>query len=250
MKTNLKKRQKRGFLVALLIGFDEKTIHSWKAYSHSLRGFKTIKLPRKWKYLDDKQIYNLLEDLVNVIRPVIKEGLKSIILADPEKKEYSTSFLDHINKHHQWLLKGHNRVSIGQIVGVANSLESAEFLISKDTTKLIIDDTITDEIHQITRRLDRLIQIGDPNRILLYSLEDIEAILYEGGKKDKCAAKKLDLIIMTKNFLEKNGNKNRFHRLLQIANNKGVKTKIISIDSPIADRFNQFGGLLAFRKEI
>ena len=81
-------------------------------------------------------------------------------------------------------------------------------------------------------------------------MEEIEALVYEGGKKDKDVAKKLDLIIMTKNFIEKNRNKNRIHRLLQIANNKGVKTKIISIDNPFADRFDQFGGLLAFRKEL
>ena len=60
MKKRMKKKPKRGFLVALLIGFDEKEIHTWKVYSHSLRSYKTIKLTRKWKYLDDKQIYKLL----------------------------------------------------------------------------------------------------------------------------------------------------------------------------------------------
>jgi len=46
MKKRMKKKPKRGFLVALLIGFDEKEIHTWKVYSHSLRFYKTIKLTR------------------------------------------------------------------------------------------------------------------------------------------------------------------------------------------------------------
>lgn len=244
----MKKKQKRGFLVALLIGFDEKAIYSWKVYSHSLRAYKTIKLPRKWKYLDDKQRYNLLEDMVNIIRPVIREGLKSIILANPEKEEYSATFLDHINKHHQWLLKGYNRVSIGEIDGVADSLESAKFLISQEESKLVIDETITDELNDIVKRLEKLIHTGDPEKLLLYSLEEIEAIVYQGGKKDKKAAEKLDLIIITANFIEKQANKSNIYRLLQIANNKGVKTKTISKESQYTDRFDQLGGLLAFKK--
>ena len=83
------KKQKRGFLVALLIGFDEKEIHIWKVYSHSLRAHKKINLTRRWKYLDDKQIYNLLENVVNHIRQAIKDGLKSILLASPSKTNYS-----------------------------------------------------------------------------------------------------------------------------------------------------------------
>jgi len=244
----LKKRQKRGFLTALLIGFDEKTIHFWKVYSHSLREYKTIKLPRKWKYLDDKQRYNLLEEMVNIIRPVIKEGLKSVLLVDSDKKEYSTSFLDHVNKHHKWLLTGYNCVSIGEIDGVANSLESANFLISREESKLIMDETITDELREIVRRIDKLIHTGDPEKLMLYSLEEIEAIVYEGGKKDKSAAEKLDLMIITASYIEKQVNKSRIYRLLQIARNKGIKTKIISIESQFTDRFNQFGGLLALRK--
>ena len=244
----MKKKQRRGFLVALLIGFDEKTIHSWKVYTHSLRGYKTIKLPRKWKYLDDKQKYNLLEDMVNIIRPIIREGLKSIILANPEKEEYSATFLDHVKKHHQWLLKGYNRVSIGVIDGVADSLESAKFLISQEESKLAIDDTINDELHEIVKRLDKLIHTGDPEKQLLYTLEEIGDIVYEGGKKDKTAAERLDIIIITAKFIEKQANKSHVHRLLQIANNKGVKTKTISIESPFTDRFDQLGGLLAFKK--
>jgi len=246
----MKKKPKRGFLVALLIGFDEKEIHTWKVYSHSLRSYKTIKLTRKWKYLDDKQIYKLLEELVNLVRLVIRDGLKSILLANPQKKDYSTIFLDHINKHHQWLVrsKGYNRVSFGEIVGNANDIESAKFLISQEKSLLIIHETTSDEINLLVKQLNKIINVGDPNKILLYSLEEIEALIYGKGKKDKSAADKLDFLIVTENFINRQKQKNRIHRLMQIANNKGIITKTISIENPAVDRFNQFGGILAFKK--
>ena len=249
MEKKMKKRPKRGFLMALLIGFDEKEIHTWKVYSHSLRVYKTIKLTRKWKYLDDKQIYKLLEELVNLIRIVIRDGLKSILLASSQKKDCSTIFLDHINKHHQWLVrsKGYNRVSFGKIVGNANTLEGAKFLISQEKSLDIISETTSDEINLLVKQLNKIINVGDPNKILLYSLEDIEALIYGRGKKDKSAADKLDFLIVTEDYINSH-NKHRIHRLIQIANNKGIITKTVSIENPAADRFNQFGGILAFKK--
>lgn len=246
----MKKKPKRGFLVALLIGFDEKEIHTWKVYSHSLRVYKTINLTRKWKYLDDKQIYKVLEELVNLIRIVIRDGLKSILLASSQKKDYSTIFLDHINKHHQWLVRsrGYNRISIGEIVGTANTLEGANYLISQEKSLDIISETTSDEINLLVKQLNKIINVGDPNKILLYSLEDIEALIYGKGKKDKSAADKLDFLIVTENFINHQKQKNRIHRLMQIANNKGIITKTISIENPAVERFDQFGGILAFKK--
>lgn len=246
----MKRKTKRGFLTALLIGFDEKEIHAWKVYSHSLRFYKTIRLTRKWKYLDEKQIYHSLEELVNLIRIVIKEGVKSILLAGPLKTDYSTIFLDHINKHHQWLVrtKGYDRVSFGEIVGTANTLDSANYLISQEKSLNIISETKSDEINLLVKQLNKIINIGDPNRILLYNLEEIESLIYGRGKKDKSAAEKLDFLIVTENFINNHRSKHRIHRLIQIANNKGIITKTISIENPAVDRFDQFGGILAFKK--
>jgi len=246
----MKKKLKRGFLVALLIGFDEKEIHLWQVYSQSLREYKTLKFTHKWEFLDDKQIYNHLEELVNIIRHVIRDGLKSILLASSQKKNYSTIFLDHIKKHHQWLVRSNrdNQVSFGQIIGTANTLESAKSLISHEKSLQVIYETKSDELNLLVKQLEKVINIGDPNKLLLYSLEEIEAFIYEGGKNDKSVAEKLDFLIITENFINHHKNENRIHRLIQIANNKGIRTKIISIEDPAVDRFNQFGGILAFKK--
>jgi stalled ribosome rescue protein Dom34 len=248
MKKRMRKKQKRGFLVALLIGFEEKKVHIWKVYSHSLRAHKDLRMFRKWKYMDTKQIYNLLEDVVNLIRPVIKEGVRSILLACEEKKDYSSIFLNHVNKHHHWLVKGYNRVSFGKIIGLANSLESAGDLVSQERASEIVEETISEEYDYLVKRLDKLINSGDPDDLLLYNLEDIEKIIYLGGKKDKSVAEKLDLVIISEKYIKNQKNKNRIHRLIQISMNKGIKTKTISKENPIVDRFDQLGGIIAFKK--
>jgi stalled ribosome rescue protein Dom34 len=245
IKKKMRKKQKRGNLIALLIGYDDKKVYFWKIYSHSLRAYETIILPRKWRNLDDKQMYNLLENVIDVIRTVVRDGLKSVLIASSNKKEFWKKIMDHVAKHHYWLLKGYNRVSFGEIIGNANSLESAKNLVSKEESKQIVTEVISEEIY----RLEKIINTEDLNAGLLYNLDDIESIVYEGGKKDKNAAKKLDLIIITQNYIDNQKNKNRIHRLSQIANNKGIKVKIISIEDPSVDHFDQFGGILAFKKE-
>jgi len=243
------RNRKRGFLLALLIGFDEKHILGWKVYSHSLRPYNNIIMPRKWKYLDEKQQYKLFEDLVDFIRPMIKQGLKSILLAEEGKLNISDDFIEHVNKHHRWLIKGRNRISFGKIKGLANTLESAQTLLTREDSSNIIEETVSEELNQLSQKLEMLINTGDPKELLIYNLEGIENLVFEGGKKDVSAAENLELIILTESYLENRRHKNRVHRLLQIAQNKGVKTKIISKESPEAASFNRLGGILAFKKD-
>lgn len=248
-----KKRQKRGFLVALLVGFNEQAIHIWKVFSQTIRGFKLIKLARKWKYADNKQQYHFHEDLVNAIRPIIKEeGIKSILLASPPKTDYSSRFIEHVNKHHQWLVRsrGDNQVSFGQIIGIARTLEEASILIAKEESVEIINETTSDEADLIINHLEKSINANNQNIMVLYGLKEIEDFVYKGGKKDKSAGEKADYLVLTDIFLDAHKQKNRIHRLIQIAENKGVLTRIISSESSSGSRINQFGGIICFKKVL
>ena len=244
------KKPKCGTFLAILMSYDDKKVYFWKIYSHSLRAYETIKLPRKWQYLDNKQLYNLFENVVDIMRKVVRDGLKSILIASSYNNKYWKQLREHISQHHKWLLKGYNRVSFGEINGTANSLESAKYLVSKEESKQVVTEIISEEIYQLIERLEKIINSGDPNVGFFYHLDDIEEIVYEGGKRDKTAASKLDLIVITKNYINNQKDKNRIHRLTQIANNKGIKVKLISIEDPSVDRFDQFGGILAFKKSF
>ena len=243
------KKPKCGTFLAILMSYDDKKVYFWKIYSHSLRAYETIKLPRKWQYLDNKQLYNLFENVVDIMRKVVRDGLKSILIASSYNNKYWKQLREHISQHHKWLLKGYNRVSFGEMIGTATSLESAKNLISTEESKQVVTEIISEEIYQLAERLEKIINTGNSNIGLLYSLDEIEAIVYEGGKKDKSAAEKLDLIIFTQNYIDNQKDKVRIQRLTQIAKNKGIKMKIISIEDPSVDRFDQFGGIIAFKKE-
>ena len=247
-----KKRQTRGFLVALLVSFDEQAIYLWKIFSHQIREFKHVQLAKKWKYTSDKEKYHIYEDLVNVIRPVIKEGLKSVILASPPKRDYSSEFLEHVRKHHQWLirLRGDNQVSFGQIVGNAYTSEEASILIAEQESVDVIRETTSGEGNLIINHLEKYINANDQNIMVLYGLREIEEYIYKVEKKDKNMADSIDYLILTNNFLDLHKQKNRIHRLIQIAENKGIITKIISGESPSGIRINQFGGIICFEKSI
>jgi len=247
-----KKRQTRGFLVAMLVSFDEQATYLWKIFTHQIRAFKTVQLAKKWKYTSDKEKYHIYEDLVNVIRPVIKEGLKSVILASPPKRDYSSEFLEHVKKHHQWLirLRGDNQVSFGQIVGNAYTSEEASNLIAEQESVDVIRETTSGEGDLIINHLEKHINANDQNVMVLYGLREIEDYIYKGGIKDKYTADNIDYLILTDNFLDLHKKKNRIHRLMQISENKGIITKIISGESPSGIRINQFGGIICFKKFI
>ncbi|MHA1150618.1 MAG: hypothetical protein ACTSR8_20550 [Promethearchaeota archaeon] len=245
-----KNRQKRGFLVALLIGFDEQAINLWKIYTHSIRSYSSLKLKRKWKYSDSKQKYHYYEDLVDLIRSLVREGLRSILLANAPKKDYSEGFLQHINKHHQWLVRSRadNKVSFGMLEGNARNLKDVSYLMSKEKSFKILNNTTSEEAELLIAQLEKSINANDKDIIVLYGLRDIEEIIYKGGKKDRYAKEKVDILLITENILKNPKLRNRVHRLKQIAKNKGIITRILPKESTQSDRINQFGGILCFKK--
>ncbi|MBD3254894.1 MAG: hypothetical protein GF383_07360 [Candidatus Lokiarchaeota archaeon] len=245
-----KKRKKRGFLIALMVGFDEKSIHLWKVYGYTVKRYKQIKLGKKWKYADSKQKYHYFEQLVDAIRPFRKKGLKSILLVCPPKLELTDLFLKHVNKHHRWLVssRGNNQITFGGIDGYARDLEEAKYLVSKEEVSEKIFEITSEEANLIIKQLEKSMNIDKKDAIVIYGLKEIEDLIYEGGKKDDSVADKIDYLIMSKNFVNNHSNKSRVYRLKQIAENKGIMTRIISGETSAGSRINQFGGIICFKK--
>jgi len=61
---------------------------------------------------------------------------------------------------------------------------------------------------------------------------------------------KPNYIILTEEYLKKPKNRNRIHRILQIAKNLEIKTKIVSIESEAGGIVDNFGGLICYYKDI
>ena len=80
---------------------------------------------------------------------------------------------------------------------------------------------------------------------ILYTIKEIEKEII---KKWKSNEKKPDYVILTNEFLNDPRNKNRMYRILQIAQNHKIKTKIVDIASEAGKKVEMFGSLICFTK--
>ena len=245
MPRKRRKRVKRGHPVALIVGLHDDRAIFWRVFSESVRQDVIIKRNRKRKYQDDKQIYHFHEEVVNKLRPFVKEGLKSILIASPPKNAYSKEFLKHINKHHSWILKkGENKGFFTEISGSANSLKEVHYLIKQDNFKEAVDDTSNLETMSILEDLNKVINTSDS--MILYTLKEIE---HEIDKKWKENKDKPYYIILTDEYLGTPKYRNRAHRILQIARNHGIKTKVVNVETETGITVKGYGGLICFTRK-
>jgi len=246
MPRKRKTRIKRGHPVAILIGLHEDNAVFWRIFSESVKPDIIIKRVRKRKYQDSKQLYHFHEDIVDKLRPIIKEGLKSALLVSPPKKEYSREFLSHVQKHHKWLLKkGENTVVFTEIVGAAKTQGEVFDLVRQDYFKDAVEDTSNQEAMLILENLDELINKSSEASKILYTLKEIENEIDKKWKRNEI---KPNYIILTDQYLENPQKRRRAHRILQIAKNHGIRTKIVSAESAAGLRVESFGGLICFTK--
>jgi stalled ribosome rescue protein Dom34 len=76
---------------------------------------------------------------------------------------------------------------------------------------------------------------------VLFSLEEAEYLILGPQKTDR---PKPEYLLLTDNYLADNREKNRLHRLMQIAANRKVKTRIVNAESPAGVRLTQLGGIV------
>ncbi|QEE15917.1 hypothetical protein DSAG12_01744 [Promethearchaeum syntrophicum] len=243
-------RQKRGYPIGLIIGFESMQINIWKVFSERVLIFKVRKLGRKFENAQKSHLYHFFEDIINDLRPIMKEGIKSILLVCPLKKDYASLFLNHIKSHHKWLIleKNINSASFQILHGSVRDLEEVSSFIQTDQYLEAIGSVTEKETNRIIETLEK--RLNDlENGLVLYTLKEIEEIVYSGGKRKK-KFKPLSLIpehiLFTNSFIDENPQKNRIHRLIQIAKNRQIISKIIDSETPAGIRINQLGGIVCF----
>jgi stalled ribosome rescue protein Dom34 len=235
------RRVRRGHPVAILIGLHDDNSVFWRIFSGIVKQECVIKRGRKRKYQDNKQVYHFHEEIVNKLRPIIREGMKSVLIVSPPKEEYSKEFISHVKKHHSWMFK--NKVVFNEIVGSAKTLKSVFYLVNQEIFKDAVKETSNQEAMLILEELNDLISKPYKYSEILYTVREIERELDRGWKIDE---KKPNYILLTDDYLKNFRQKSRIHRLLQIAKNRGIKTKIVSADSDAGRKITSFGGLICF----
>ena len=87
---NAKRRYTRGYPVALLVGFGEDHAVLWQIFSHAAKLIRTFKLSKK--RTDRKALYSFHESMIDALRPLLNEGVRSIVVTAPMKTTTPLTF--------------------------------------------------------------------------------------------------------------------------------------------------------------
>lgn len=239
----MRRRYKRGYFVAVLIGFEEKRAVLWQIFSKIVKHYVTVEIDVN----DNKTLYNFRESVVDKLRPLLREGVRSIIITAPMKTNYAKDFLNHVQKHHQWLFQkdSSNNTTFGELVGSATQLHQVSELIKTKEFRSLLSETTSEDADHIIDILEKRLNETDGGSVILYSLKDIEKLVNSQLEHSKL---KPEYILLTDKYLAETKMKNRVHRLLQISKNKNIKTRIVKVETKAGVRLSQLGGLVCFTK--
>jgi stalled ribosome rescue protein Dom34 len=240
-----KQGYKRGYSVALLVGLENDHAVLWRIFSHVAKLYVTVNLDGKRN--DDRALYNFHETIVNALRPALNEGARTIVVTSPMKTSYAADFLNHVRKHHTHLIqsKSPDRASFATLVGSADQPHQVAELVKTKEFSALIAETTSDEANHIVDALDKNLYNINDNSAALFSLREIEDKIYNQEEHDNFEAFQL---VLTEKYLSDSEDSRRIHRLLQIATNKKIETKIVKVETPAGKRISQFGGIIFFSK--
>lgn len=234
-----RKNYRRGYPVALLVGLNENAASIWKVFTNVVKPDRTLRVVGS--RIDPKALYNFHESIINALRPAMKEGVRSIILAYPPRTSYAADFLNHVKAHHAWLIQGATRAAFAEIVGPAISVHDVTVLTRGPNFRRIVGETTLEEAENLLELLEKRLNATGSVQYVLYSLEETEAAVYDTWTIGK---PKPEFIVLTDTYNSTSRQKNRLQRLQQIAVNKGIKIRIISSESAAGKRVLQLGGII------
>ena len=236
------KSYRRGYPVAVLVGIKQNHAALWQVFSQVAKHQQNIVLNSERN--DAKALYNFHESIINALRPILKEGIRSIIIASPSKTDYSQQFLSHIKGHHNWLLQGPGKAVFSPITGSASTAPQVSALTQTSTFKQLISDTTAEETENLLEILEKRLNATD--NLVLFSLQEAEHFIFETQGEGKA---KPEYLMLTDEYLSKSRQKYRVQRLMQVSANKGVKTRVISAESTAGKRVTQLGGLVCLAQK-
>jgi peptidoglycan hydrolase-like protein with peptidoglycan-binding domain len=103
-----------------LVGFENDHAVLWHVFSHVVKPHMTLRLGEKRS--DERSLYSFHESVLEALRPTLNEGIRSIIVTAPSRTTYAQDFLDHVRRHHAYLIqaKSANRATFAMLVGSAD----------------------------------------------------------------------------------------------------------------------------------
>lgn len=235
------KSYRRGYPVASLVGVENDHAALWQVFSQVAKHQQNIALNGYRN--DPKAVYNFHEAVINALRATLKEGVRSVIIASPARTNYAQEFLNHIKAHHAWLFQGANKAAFSTITGSASTPQQVASLTKTTAFKELISETATQETENLLEILEKRLNASD--NLVLFSLQEAEHFILDPQAEGK---PKPEYLMLTDEYLSKSRQKYRVQRLMQVAANKGVKTRVISAESTAGSRLTQLGGIVCLAK--
>ena len=236
-----KRGYKRGYPVAILAGLENDRAVLWKVFSNVVKPEKTLRLDGTRN--DPKAVYNFHESIVNALRPTLKEGVRSIILASPSRTDYAQRFIDHTHGHHAWLVQGPNKAIFSEATGSAGTQSEVAAVARTPMFRRLISETTSKETENLIDMLEKRLNTSNQNTVVLYSLKETEDLILSPQKPGK---PKPEYLMLTDKYLSESHEKNRIQRLMQIATNRNIRTRIVDAESKAGLRLTQLGGMTCF----
>ena len=236
-------KRRRGYPVAVLASLEADKAVVWMIFSHIAKVEKTVLLEEDRH--DPRAVYKFHETLVNVLRSRVSEGIKSIVVASPARANYGRDFIRHINDHHMWLVRGQRKLIFSEISGSASSIREATELVRSDEFRRLISEAASEEGENLIDILERNLAVSSSKNLVLYSLEEIEDAIVSRGDAGK---PRPDYLLITNKYLAQRQQKGRLNRLMQVAQNRGIKTSVVDSESKAGLRLTQLGGMVCITK--
>jgi stalled ribosome rescue protein Dom34 len=224
-------RRRRGYPVAVLVGLGDDEAHLWDVYSESVKPGDAL--------ASKGSRYGLYEAVVDQLRPRVKEGVRTIVVASDERAQYN-SFLAHVEKHHAWLTRGRemNKVTFTYLQGRAGTAAEVRAAAASAGLRSIIRSASEESLDSVMEALEKRLNTGEGIDSLMLSIRELEEGIY--GEEPP------EYIIMTEGFARTH--RKTAQKLTQVAANRKVKTVTLPHDSRHAHRLEQLGGIVGMAK--
>jgi stalled ribosome rescue protein Dom34 len=229
---------RRGYPIAVLVGFDRGRAVLWRVFSQVVKSHTTVQAPRGGK----RELYNFHEAVVDALRPILKEGVGSVVLAAPARTSYVKEFRDHVAKHQPWMTRGSGSATFTDIVGSADTQEEVSSLVRSGEVQKAIGTSAEGEADRIKSLLESRLARDDESPIL-YSLYEIEGAIFDqrvtGGPVP-------EQLILTDSFLV--SHRRRVQRLMDASRSRGVRAYVVGVKTVAGQRVEQLGGMVLLTK--
>ena len=215
----------------------------WQVFSHVAKPLRTVTIAGR--RTDQTALYNFHESVIDALRPVFQEGIKSVLVTAPTKTTYTADFMDHVRKHHAYLLqsKRPHRAAFIELAGSADQPHTVAALMNTPRVRRLIAETTADEADHLVDALNEQLFGVHTDTVVLYTLREIETWIYGSQAQSD---RRTSYLLLTDAYVAVGPEKARVHRLLQIAKNKQVQTRIVNADTPAGQRISQLGGVVLF----